>query len=139
MTLLLGFMLFVSQPQPAAAPAEGPPAVADATDAAAEAAARQWLALVDEGRWDESWKATGASFRKLNTSKVWADVSQKVRVPLGAVVTRTLIGHENLPAPPRGYEVVKFRTSFANKPDAIETVTLDREEGGWRVVGVTIG
>jgi DNA-binding CsgD family transcriptional regulator len=29
--------------------------------------ARQWLALVDEGRWDDSWNATGQAFQKLNT------------------------------------------------------------------------
>jgi hypothetical protein len=54
-------------------------------------------------------------------------------------VSRAVISQENLPAPPHGYEVVKFRTRFANKADAVETVTLDREDGGWRVVGVTIG
>jgi hypothetical protein len=35
--------------------------------------------------------------------------------------------------------VVKFRTNFANKADVLETVTLDREGGLWRVVGVMIG
>ncbi len=55
------------------------------------------------------------------------------------MVSRTFVSQENLPAPPHGYEVVKFRTRFANRAEAIETVTLDKENGGWRVVGVTIG
>jgi hypothetical protein len=96
------------------------------------------LALVDQARWDESYRATGASFRKLNTSQMWATLSEKVRTPLGAMVSRTFLSEESLPAPPYGYEVLKFRTSFANKADVLETVTLDREQGGWRVVGVTI-
>ena len=54
------------------------------------------------------------------------------------MISRILISQENLPAPPYGYEVVKFRTAFANKADAVETVSLDREDGRWRVVGVTI-
>jgi len=66
-------------------------------------------------------------------------VSEKVRAPLGAAITRTFLSEEYLPAPPAGYEVVKFRTRFANKDGAVETVTLDREDDGWRVVGVTIG
>ncbi len=54
------------------------------------------------------------------------------------MISRTFVSQENLPAPPHGYEVVKFRTRFANKAEALETVTLDREDGSWRVVGVTI-
>ncbi|MES2336730.1 MAG: DUF4019 domain-containing protein [Pseudomonadota bacterium] len=138
MTLALGIFLLVAQPL---APAIDRPVAAQSTDApdpAVEAAARQWLTLVDQGRWDDSWRATGASFRKLNTTEVWARVSKEVRTPLGAMISRTLLSQEELPAPPNGYEVVKFRTRFANKADAIETVTLDREAGVWRVVGVYI-
>jgi hypothetical protein len=93
---------------------------------------------VDQAKWDESYRGTMSSFRKLNSLQVWADTSEKVRVPLGAVLSRTLLSQENLPAPPYGYEVVKFRTSYANKADAIETVSLDKEGGIWRVAGVTI-
>ncbi|MBO9714173.1 DUF4019 domain-containing protein [Sphingomonas sp.] len=139
MTLLLGLLALTAVPPIAAVPQPAATAARAAPDAAVVDAALQWLALVDQGRWDESYRATGAAFRKLNTARVWATTSEKVRVPLGAVVSRTLLGQENLPAPPHGYEVVKFRTSFANKADAVETVTLDREEGVWCVVGVTIG
>ncbi|MEG3147492.1 DUF4019 domain-containing protein [Sphingomonas sp. RT2P30] len=139
MTLALALLALTALPQVASAP-PSPPTTADAsTDAAVLDAARSWLALVDEGRWDDSYRMTGATFRKLNTAQVWAAASEKVRVPLGAMVSRTLISQENLPAPPHGYEVVKFRTRFANKAEAVETVTLDREDDGWRVVGVTIG
>ena len=100
--------------------------------------ARQWLTLLDEGRWDESYQATSASFRELNTPQIWATVSEKVRTPLGAVVSRTFVSQENLPAPPDGYEVVKFQTRFANEAVALETVSLRRENGSWRVAGVTI-
>lgn len=100
--------------------------------------ARRWLVLIDQGHWEDSYKETGSAFRKLNTLQVWAATNEKVRVPLGPVVSRTFLRQENLPAPPHGYEVVKFRTSFANKADAVETVSLSRENGSWRVAGVTI-
>jgi hypothetical protein len=100
--------------------------------------ARRWLVLIDQGHWEDSYKETGSAFRKLNTLQVWAATNEKVRVPLGPVVSRTFLRQENLPAPPYGYEVVKFRTSFANKADAVETVSLSRENGSWRVAGVTI-
>lgn len=139
MTFALTLLAFAALPQAATTAPPASAAARQAADPAVTDAARIWLALVDEGRWDESYRATGAAFRKLNTAQVWATVSEKVRVPLGAVVSRSFVSEENLPAPPGGYEVVEFRTRFANKADAVETVTLEREAGAWRVVGVTIG
>ena len=78
------------------------------------------------------------SFRKLNTAKVWAAASEQMRARFGAAISRTFVSEEEVPAPPHGYEMVKFRTSFANKAEALETVTLDREDGRWRVTGVTV-
>jgi DNA-binding CsgD family transcriptional regulator len=138
MTLALGLLALAALPQVDSA-APPTPITADATsNSEVVDSARQWLALLDQGHWDESYRATGTSFRKLNTPQVWATVSEKARVPLGAVISRTFVSQENLPAPPAGYEVVKFRTRFAHRPEALETVTLDREAGSWRVVGVTI-
>ncbi|MGL3823426.1 helix-turn-helix domain-containing protein [Sphingopyxis sp. R3-92] len=115
-----------------------PQSAVPAAETATVRSVRSWFALVDAGDWDGSWNATGQSFKSLNTSDTWAEVSQSVRTPLGAVVSRALIGEENVPAPPYGYQVVKFRTSFAHKADAIETLSLARENESWRVVGYTI-
>lgn len=138
MTLALGLLALTILPHLASSPQVAPNTHHTATDAGVVDAAQQFLALVDQGRWDESYRATGAAFRKLNTAQLWAEVSEKVRVPLGAMVSRTFVSQQNLPAPPHGYEVVRFRTRFANKAEAVETVTLEREDGGWRVVAVLI-
>jgi hypothetical protein len=113
---------------PSTAPAESP----------AVAAARDWLALVDKGDWNASWEATGQSFKALNSPETWARVAQQVQGPLGAVTSRVLMSEENVPAPPYGYQMVKFRTDYENKTGAIETLSLVREGGAWRVVGVTV-
>ena len=139
MSLVLGLLVFAASPQVPPAGDTASSAASEPIDAEVVASARRWLALLDESRWDDSWAATGRSFRSLNTRQVWAAASLTARVPLGAALARTLLSQENLPAPPHGYEVVKFRTRFANKANAVETVTLDREDGAWRVVGVTIG
>ncbi|WP_066820914.1 helix-turn-helix domain-containing protein [Sphingomonas mali] len=138
MTLALGLLAFVALPQAASAPSSTPVAADAKPNAEVVDAARQWLALVDQDRWDDSYRATGASFRKMNTTQVWADVSEKMRAQFGAAKSRTFLSEQYLPAPPYGYEVVKFRASYANKADAVETVTLDREDGVWHVVGATI-
>jgi DNA-binding CsgD family transcriptional regulator len=138
MTLALGLMAFAALPLVTAAPsattASEQPVNAEVVDAA-----RAFLTLVEQKKWTESYAATGSTFRQLNTLQVWSDVSEQVHARYGKAVSRTLLSQENLPAPPAGYEVVKFRTVYANKAEAVETVTLDREDGRWVVVGVTIG
>jgi DNA-binding CsgD family transcriptional regulator len=139
MTLALALLALTAQPQAASAPQPPTTAIRTAQDSQVVDTARQWLALLDQSNWDESYRRTSRSFRALNTSRAWAAASESARRPLGAMISRTFVSHENLPAPPHGYEVVKFRTRFANNDEAVETVTLDREDGAWHVVGVTIG
>jgi DNA-binding CsgD family transcriptional regulator len=107
-------------------------------ESAAVQAARQWLALVDAGKWQESWAGTTQSFQSLNTVRMWQSASEQARVPLGRMVSRTAIGDQSVPAPPNGQQVVRFRTDFANKAGATETVSLAREGESWRVVGIYI-
>ena len=73
----------------------------------------------------------------------WADSLHKARDPLGALAQRTVLSTTfatSFPGAPDGnYAIVLFRTSFAKKTDATETVTLEREaDGAWRVVGYVI-
>ena len=134
MSFILGMAALVLQPQYATtSPAASAQASRDQADVTRSA--RDWLAIVDAGRWEESWRATGDSFRALNTVEAWTRASERVRVPLGAVVSRADLSRESVPAPPHGYEMVKFRTSFANRADVVETLTLVREGQAWRVVG----
>lgn len=106
-------------------------------DAEREAAARNWLALVDKGDWQASFDAAGQVFRTPNTVQTWEAASRQARVPLGEVVTREAIAFQAV-ASPEAYEVVQFRSDFANRKGVIESVTLQREEGVLRVVGYFI-
>lgn len=138
MSLFLGIAALVMQPQAGQTSAAPPAPAPSPVQAEVVRAARDWLALVDAGRWDESWRATGESFRALNTVEAWASASRHARVPLGALVSRTALSEESIPAPPAGLAMVKFRTSFANRAGVTETLTLAREGQAWRVVGVYI-
>lgn len=144
MSLILG-LLALSLPSDAVAPSAAAarnPTEATASSGMSESevvrSARDWLVLGDQRRWKDGWLATGTSFRKLNTVERWSAVAERVRVPLGALVSRTALSQESVPAPPAGVEVVKFRTSFANRVDVIETVSLAREGSAWRVVGIYV-
>jgi DNA-binding CsgD family transcriptional regulator len=120
---------------------DGAPAPATTSSqvrAEASASASKWLALVDAQDWAGSFAATGQTFRTANTIKGWTDASQSARVPLGAAVKRVMTSHDYVPAPPAGYEQVRFRTDFANRSGATETVMLVREGGELKVVGYMI-
>ena len=137
--LLLTIALFAML---GASPVAEAPSVAVEASKVAEsesvASARNWLSLVDASNWKQSWLATGRSFRELNTLERWQTASLSVRVPLGAALSRTLVSDDNVPTPPQGNMVVKFKTSFAGKAEAVETVALVREDGTLRVVGYYI-
>lgn len=139
LTMLIAFALLtlssLSNVMPSPVPADQTVTNVSSEWAAAQAAQR-WLEMGDAADWQGGWQATGDSFRKLNTLEMWIAASRKVRVPLGAVESRMLLSEDDVPAPPSGYHMVKFRTSFAHKRDVIETVALNREAGVWKVVGV---
>lgn len=139
MSVILGiFALTAASQSTGAALSAAEPAAVSAIEAEVERSARDWLVMGDEGRFRDGWNATGKSFRELNSLERWIEVSQKVRVPLGAMISRTLISQESVPSPPAGVQVIKFRTSFANRSNAVETVSLAREDGAWKVVGIYI-
>jgi len=112
----------------------------DPRGTAAQKEARAWLALTDRGDAAASWRAAGKPFQDAISADKWGESLKQVRPPLGAVVERSILSTEfpkTFPGAPAGeYALLVFRTSFANKIDSNETVTLQREaDGVWRVVG----
>ncbi len=110
---------------------------------AAQKEARSWLELTDRGDALASWKAAGKQFQNAISADKWADSLKQVRPPLGEVVERTLLSTQftrSFPGAPDGdYALLVFRSSFAEKIDSRETVTLEHEaDGAWRVVGYFI-
>jgi hypothetical protein len=141
MSLILAALFLPASPLSVLAPAPvvSAAATAEADAVAAARAAEAFLMLIDESRWAESYAATGSQFRKLNTLARWTEVSEKVRPPLGTVLTRNLVTNEFVPAPPEGYQLVKFASSYADGTNQVESVSLEWEDGAWRVVGIVIG
>ena len=108
-----------------------------------ETVARDWLAIVDTFDWDASFAAAGRSFRDPNTVDMWREASKQARVPLGKIIERTpttvdLIQSGRDEASAKEEVVVRFASRFENRSDAVETVTLEKEYGEWKVVGYVI-
>ena len=115
----------------------------DPDASAAQAAARAWLVLTDRVDAQASWNAAGKKFQTAMPVSGWAEALKKTRSPLGALKSRTIFKttfQKSFPGVPDGeYALIMYTSSYANKADGRETVTLEREpDGKWRVVGYFI-
>jgi hypothetical protein len=104
----------------------------------AQGRALAWLGLVDTNNYDQCWEEMSPFFKKEVGKRKWKTTITQIRKPLGKVVSRKSKSAEHtteLPGAPEGeYVVVKFDTAFQNKPAAVETVILTREQDlVWRV------
>ena len=107
------------------------------------AAAKAWLGLADAKQYKESWVEAAPLFKDRITEKDWVKMISLTRGPFGDVKSRGLKDAKyatSLPGAPDGaYVVIQFKTSFANKADAIETITpMKDDKGVWRVSGYFI-
>ncbi len=121
------------------------PAAGESPEAvkAAIAVAGKWLALVDEGKYAESWGISAAYVKQAVTKEKWNASMKAARMPLGKLKSRKLLAthyRTSLPGAPDGqYVVIQYKTSFEKKAEAVETVTpMKEEDGSWRVSGYYI-
>jgi hypothetical protein len=110
---------------------------------AAESAARSWLALLDAGKYADSWQSAAGIFRQKITAAQWEAAIAGTRAPLGALQSRALQSatpRSTLPGAPDGeYVVIQFASSFEHKAGAVETVTPMKDaDGKWHVSGYYI-
>lgn len=106
-------------------------------------AANEWLMLVDEGKYAESWDNAAEYFKNSLSSREWEKSLAAVRTPLGKLtrrVSKAADYHTSLPGAPDGeYVVIIYETSFAHKRSATETVTpMRQKDGSWKVSGYYI-
>ena len=121
------------------------PAHAAESDAVskAQASAKAWLAMTDNGKYAESWNGASTLFKAAITKADWEKAVRAARSPLGALKSRTLKSAtfaRTLPGAPDGeYVVIQYETVFENKAAAVETITpmLDKD-GSWRISGYYI-
>jgi hypothetical protein len=97
--------------------------------------ARQWLILVDDKNYAQSWSEAAKSFQSHRKPDAWAAEAAAKREPLGAVASRDLksidLSHNNT-------AIVRYDTAFAHKAAAVETVTLTFQNGGWSVTDYSV-
>ncbi|HEV3275449.1 MAG TPA: DUF4019 domain-containing protein [Terriglobia bacterium] len=118
--------------------AQGDPATQPAQQAATE-----WLALVDQARYGESYDQAAQSFKVAVGREEWTQKATAARAQAGRLVSRRLSRATEMRNPPHlapgDYVFIVYQSSFANLKSALETVVPVREKDGkWRVVNYMI-
>jgi hypothetical protein len=109
----------------------------------AQQSAESWLALVDAGKYAESWQEAAQLFKAAVTVEQWNNALRASRDPFGKVLSRKVKSAtytKTLPGAPDGeYVVIQYESSFEHKQAAVETVTpMMDKDGKWRVSGYYI-
>jgi hypothetical protein len=123
----------------------GAESTADPHAAEEQAAQRQalgFLAYLDHARFADSYAYTGMLIRAQVDRESFSAQIEKARAGTGAMQSRELMDANyatTVPGAPDGqYVVLHYHTSFANRQDAVETLTLAFAKGYWRVSGYYI-
>lgn len=114
-----------------------------AAEAAAEKAAIDWLALIDQSKYMQSWDEAAPYFKSMLNKSQWESQVKAAREPMGKLISRSVKTRQfskTLPGAPDGeYVVIQFDTKFENKAAAVETITPQKDpDGNWRVSGYFI-
>jgi len=110
-------------------------AIADAS-----VAADAWLAQLDAGDVEASWRGTSSLFRQLVDQETWTESFERVRAVFGRTLHRELSDTRHtttVPGAPDGeYVVMEYAAELERKKEAVETVVAMRDvDGAWRVGG----
>jgi len=91
-----------------------------------------WLQLMDEGLFRQSWQIASQSFKEDVTEKRWAIGMEYMRAPYGGVVSRRVISTG--PGGPDYKQIVAlFQTTFEDQNTVNEFVTLQLVDSVWQV------
>jgi len=118
--------------------------IAGASPAEDEASAtgQKWLALLDDQKYEESWKQAGSLFRDEVNQDQWVAALRRSREPMGPVISRATARVDFVKslrgAPDGDYAIIHFTTSFKNKSNVTERLTLAKEDGRWQVSAYAI-
>ncbi|MFL6447686.1 MAG: DUF4019 domain-containing protein [Bryobacteraceae bacterium] len=104
----------------------------------AQQAAAEWLALLDTGKYAQSWTDAAELFKSRIKQDDWEARVKQVRDQTGLLKERAVksaVYSENLPNAPAGrYVVIQYNSEY-DKGKFTETVVPMEEAGQWRVSG----
>lgn len=117
------------------------PVILFAQDKKIDTAASDWLSLVDNEHYSESWDNSGEFFRQQISQADWVEAVSVARKSVGNFESRKLSNSQlmtSLPNVPEGeYAVFQYQSVFSGMKKT-ETLSLTKDSDGWRVIGYFI-
>ena len=108
----------------------------------AKKVAVDWLALVDQEKYAESWQQAAPFLKEHVPLAAWEKRLNEVRKPIDPMVDRTLSTTEyrdQLPGLPAGqYVAFVWETYFGVKHEMLESVIMSLTNGQWKTVGYAV-
>src|SRR5690606_26561100 len=128
-------------PQPQADLPE-PTAGSPPQQAEAEAAAREYLSMIDSAAYDETWERSGSALRDTTNRFVWTNMLKATSRSLGIgadgqVDSLGVTTQRDAGVPVGEYVLVQFKSKAGNAT-ATEKVVMQREQRAWKIVGYFI-
>jgi hypothetical protein len=116
--------------------------VAGPAEEEASAAGEKWLALLDDLKYEESWKQAASMFRDEVKQEQWVASLKRFRDPMGTLVSRTVsrvdFAKTLRGAPDGDYAIIHYTTDFKNKSAVTERLTLVKEDDRWQAAAYAI-
>jgi hypothetical protein len=96
--------------------------------------ALDWIKMVDEKKFDQSWELAAPFFKNAITKEEWAKAASLVDKRFGKIIKREPI--ETLVSGDRAE--VRFKSDYLNLSATTETLSLINANGKWSVIGYTL-
>ncbi len=107
----------------------------------AQAAATEWLTLVEDGDFEDSWEAAAAPFRERIEEEQWEERGERLRDSLRARSrrTRSMVQYRDSLRDISGgpFVILTYRSSFEGGRVEEVLVTV-REDATWKVTGYQV-
>jgi uncharacterized protein DUF4019 len=100
------------------------------------------MSLLDDQNYADAYKQMGTTARGKIAAEAWTGTIRTMRMPLGAMSSRTLKDVKmtnTLPGMRDGqYAAVRYDSAFAHKAAGVESVSLVMENGAWSVISYRV-
>lgn len=116
------------------------------SEESAEKAALQWIEVIDQKKYAESYNVASKLFQEAVTQKKWIEALESARTPIGKVISRQVASkviQKNIPTGATTLQgtfcIIQIESSYEKLKNARETVTFELEKDGvWRASGYYI-